>query len=191
VRWLVLRLGRFHAANPQIDLRLSATGALADFAREDVDVAIGYGHGDWPGLKSVRLLDLRGFPVCSPRLLTEGPPLLQPRDLARHTLLHEDDGAFWRQWLDAAGASEIDADRGPRFDDTHLALAAAEAGQGVALGDDALVAAELAQGRLVSPFATEIGTDKAYWLVHPPEAEARPKVAAFRSWFLAEAQAGG
>jgi LysR family glycine cleavage system transcriptional activator len=189
-RWLVLRLGRFHAANPQIDLRLSATSAMADFAREDVDLAIRYGRGDWPGLQAERLLELKGFPVCSPSLLAAGPPLRHPDDLARHTLLHEDDGAFWRQWLDAVGALEVDSSRGPRFDDTHLALAAAEAGQGVALGDEALAAAELAQGRLVRPFATAIGTDKAYWLVHPPEAMARPKVAAFRSWLLAEARAG-
>ncbi len=186
VRWLVLRLGRFHAAHPGIDLRLSATGALADFAREDVDLAIRYGGGDWPGLQAERLLDLRCFAVCSPHLLTAGPPLRHPCDLGRHTLLHEDDGAFWRQWLHAAGALEVDASCGPRFDDAHLALAAAEAGQGVALGDDALVAAELAQGRLVRPFATEIGTDKGYWLVHPPDAATRPKVAAFRSWLLAE-----
>ena len=56
----------------------------------------------------------------------------------------------------------------------------------MALTDDALAAAELAEGRLVRLFATEIGTDKAYWLVYPPAAATRPKVAAFRAWLLAE-----
>ena len=186
VRWLVLRLGRFHAAHPEIDLRLAATGTLADFVRDGVDVAIRYGRGDWPGLRVEHLLTISGFPVCSPGLLAAGRMLQEPADLASHALLHEDDGAYWRQWLAAAGVPEVDASRGLRFDDTHLALAAAEAGQGVALGDEALAAAALAEGRLVRLFRTEVATDKAYWLVHPPEAATQPKVAAFRTWLLGE-----
>ena len=186
VRWLVLRLGRFRSANPEIDLRLSATGELADFSREDVDAAIRHGRGGWAGLEAERLMDARVFPVCSPGLLANGPPLSRPEDLRHHTLLHEDNEHYWREWLTAAGAAEVEVGRGPRFDDGHLALAAAGAGQGVALTDDALAAAELAEGRLVRLFATEIGTDKAYWLVYPPAAATRPKVAAFRAWLLAE-----
>ena len=191
VRWLVLRLGRFHAAHPEIDLRLAATGTLADFVRDGVDVAIRYGRGEWPGLRVQHLLTISGFPVCSPGLLAAGRVLQEPADLARHTLLHEDDGAYWRQWLAAAGVPEVDASRGLRFDDTHLALAAAEAGQGVALGDEALAAAALAEGRLVRLFRTEVATDKAYWLVHPPEAATQPKVAAFRDWLLGEIRGAG
>jgi len=186
VRWLVLRLGRFRAANPDIDLRLSATGDLADFVREDVDVAIRHGRGDWPGLAAERLMGAPMFPVCSPGLLANGPALRLPADLRHHTLLHEDGEDYWREWLAAAGAGEVEVGRGPRFDDGHLALAAAGAGQGVALSDDALAAAEIAAGRLMRLFATEIGTDKAYWLVYPPATASRPKVAAFRTWLLAE-----
>ena len=131
-------------------------------------------------------MDARVFPVCSPSLLASGPPLLQPADLRHHTLLHEDNEYYWREWLTAAGAGEVEVGRGPRFDDGHLTLAAAGAGQGVALTDEALAATELAEGRLVRLFETEIGTDKAYWLVYPPAAAARPKVAAFRAWLLAE-----
>lgn len=189
VRWLVLRLGQFRAAHPEIDLRLAATGELADFSREDVDLAIRHGRGGWPGLEAVPLMAAPVFPVCSPTLLAQGPPLRRPADLSRHTLLHEGDEGYWREWLVAAGASEVPVDRGPRFDDGHLTLAAAGAGQGVALTDDALAAAELAEGRLVRLFTTEIGTDKAYWLVHPPGAAARPKVAAFSGWLQGEVRA--
>ncbi len=190
VRWLVLRLGRFRAAHPDIDLRLAATSELADFSREDVDAAIRHGRGSWPGLEAERLMAAPVFPVCSPSLLATGPPLLQPADLRHHTLLHEGDEGYWREWLMAAGAGEVEVGRGPRFDDGHLTLAAAGAGQGVALTDDALAAAELAEGRLVRLFVTEIGTDKAYWLVHPQAAAARPKVSAFRTWLLAEVPPG-
>ena len=186
VRWLVLRLGRFRADHPEIDLRLSATSDLADFSREDVDAAIRHGRGGWTGLEAERLMPAPVFPVCSPTLLADCPPLVEPADLQHHTLLHEGDETYWREWLTAAGAGEVDVSGGPRFDDGHLTLAAAGAGQGVALTDDALAAGELADGRLVRLFTAEIGTDKAYWLVYPPAATTRPKVAAFRAWLLAE-----
>ena len=79
-----------------------------------------------------------------------------------------------------------DARRGPRFDDGNLVLAAAIAGQGIALADEALAGEALRDGRLVRLSPVEIATDKAYWLVHPPEAAQRPEVAAFREWLLEE-----
>ena len=52
-RWLVPRLGRFRAAHPDIDIRLAPATHLVDFAREDVDVAIRYGRGQYPGLREI------------------------------------------------------------------------------------------------------------------------------------------
>src|SRR6202008_4797149 len=49
-KWLVHRLGRFAEAYPGIELRVSATLHHVDFAREDVDIAVRHGEGDWPGL---------------------------------------------------------------------------------------------------------------------------------------------
>jgi LysR family transcriptional regulator, glycine cleavage system transcriptional activator len=146
VRWLVLRLARFRELHPEIDLRISSTAALADFARGYVDAAIRHGRGGWAGLRVDRLQSAPAFPVCSPGLLAAGPPLRQPADLRHHTLLHEESHAHGRGWLAAVGAEELDVTRGPSFDDGYLRLAAAEAGQGVALADDALAASGLAEG---------------------------------------------
>ena len=160
-RWLVLRLGPISAARPEFDLRLAATAELADFVGEEVDAAIRHGRGDWPGLTAERLMSARAYPVCSPGLWTDERPLSVPSDLRLHTLLHEDSDGPWREWLTAARVEGVDAGRGPQFDDGHLALAAAEAGQGVALADQPLAAPAIATGRLVRLFTTEIGTDKA------------------------------
>lgn len=191
MRWLVLRLGRFRGAHPEIDLRLAATAELADFARDEVDLAIRHGRGGWPGVRAERLMPAPVFPVCSPALLAAGPPLHEPADLRHHTLLHEGTADYWREWLIAAGAGEVDVSRGPQFDDAHLTLAAAGAGQGVALTDDALAAAEIAQGRLVRLFTAEIATDNAYWLVYPQDALTQPKLGAFRDWLVVEVAGGG
>src|SRR6058998_1277574 len=47
-KWLVHRLGRFAEAHPHIDLRVSASVQHIDFAREDIDLAIRHGDGQWP-----------------------------------------------------------------------------------------------------------------------------------------------
>src|SRR4051812_23767077 len=54
-KWLVHRLDRFAEAHPDIDLRISATLEHVDFAREDVDIAVRHGRGEWPGLEVLRL----------------------------------------------------------------------------------------------------------------------------------------
>ncbi len=187
-KWLVPRLGTFREAHPDIDVRLTPSLHLVDFAREDVDVAVRYGRGDWPGLRAERLLTLTVFPVCSPKLLEGPPPLRTPDDLRHHTLLHEDiSGADWRPWLLAAGAEDVDPTRGPRFDPS-LVLQAAVQGQGVALSYSALAAADLAAGRLVKPFDVSLPTDCAYYVVCPEAWAERPKIAAFRDWLLEEAR---
>ena len=74
-KWLLPRLSRFRARNPEIDVFVSASHGLADFRRDDLHLAIRYGKGIYPGLDSVLLMDDENFVVCSPRLLAKGPPL--------------------------------------------------------------------------------------------------------------------
>src|SRR5919199_273668 len=88
-KWLVPRLDRFRRLHPGVDVRLDVTERLADFAREEVDVALRFGSGAYPGLRADRLFEEEVFPVCSPRLLEGERPLRQPADLRHHTLIPE------------------------------------------------------------------------------------------------------
>jgi LysR family glycine cleavage system transcriptional activator len=193
-KWLVPRLDRFRAALPDLDVRLDATDKLTDFQRDNVDLAIRYGSGNYPGLEVERLLSEEIFPVCSPKLL-EGPaPLAQPSDLRHHTLIHLEwdsenvTAPNWRMWLLAAGIHDIDFTRGPVFSMTTLALQAAIEGQGVALASSFLVADDLAAGRLVVPFDLSVcdPLDFAYHVVVPKRTADLPKVVAFKTWLLDE-----
>ena len=187
-KWLVPRLGRLRAAHPDLDLRISASSELVDFARDDVDVGIRMGSGVYPGLRTQRLFGEALVPVCSP-LLREGPhPLLRPEDLAHHVLLHDEDYAGWELWLRLAGVPGVLARRGPVFTDSGMVVQAAAEGQGVALARRVLAAGDLAAGRLVQPFDVSIPHDLAYYLVCPEATAEQPKIAAFRSWLLAESQ---
>ncbi len=196
-RWLVPRLDDFYAEYPGIDIRIHASLDLVDFGRDRIDAAIRYGQGRYPGLETTLIAADVIAPVCSPALVDGPLPLKTPADLRRHNLIHIDIAEFidiypsWDMWLRAAGVDGVDTRRGSRFGLGELAIRAAIEGQGVALGEQLLVADDLAAGRLVYPFdpALNIYPDFGYYFVCPPERRAEPKIAAFRDWVLRQVAA--
>jgi LysR family transcriptional regulator, glycine cleavage system transcriptional activator len=188
-KWLVPRLGRFRATHPDLDLRISASSQLVDFARDDVDIAIRMGRGRYPGLRVDRLFGESMLPVCAPKLLSGAHPLRRPEDLREHVLLHDDDHTGWQLWLELSGVEGVDPTRGPIFTDSAMVVQAAAEGQGVALARRVLAAGDLAAGRLVQPFEVSLPHDLAYYLVSPEATAEQPRIRAFRAWLLAEAEA--
>lgn len=192
-KWLAPRLHRFHQAWPDIRVHIVTGDAHADFAREGFDIGIRYGPGGYAGVRTEPLMDAQVFPVCAPSLLADASrPLERPDDLRHHTLLHDESSAgrpgvpAWPDWLEAVGARDVDAQRGPIFASIYLAQEAAVAGHGIALGVAPLVEEDLRQGRLVRPFAH--GSDNAYrfWLVRS-QAEPGAGTDAFCRWLWEEA----
>lgn len=189
--WLIPRLTAFTRAHPGIDVRLDAGLGNRNLASEGFDLAIRYSP---VGVAQGRQLFAESMvPVCSPRLVGElGLPLREPADLARHTLLHlAMDGdsagmpAEWEAWLSAWGLADLRPAARLSFSSYSEAIAAAVAGQGVALGRRPLVDALLASGQLVTPFDAGIASARAYRLIVDPAAKARPAVKAFEQWLLA------
>lgn len=186
-KWLVPRLSRFHAAHPDIDLRFHHTVSLADFERDEADMAVRWGPGGWPGVESEFLKIEVQTPVCSPALLESELPLRRPEDLRHHVLLHDYDHDDWLRWLNMMEVDGVEARRGQVFDDSHVVIEAAIEGQGVAMGDLSLLRSELERGRLIQPFDLTLPSEWAYYIVYPPGALKRPKVKAFRDFLLEEA----
>ncbi len=184
--WLVPRLPRFQLLHPDIDVRISTSQKTVDFTREDFDAALRYGIGGWPGLTQHKLFDDRLTPLASPALARK---LKRPEDLAAMPLLDTDPDPEWHVWLEQAGLARMPVKRGASFDSTRIALEAAAAGIGVALGDPLFAADQIAAGQLVQPFAAIATTRRAYWFVYPERFAARPKIVAFRDWLTAEAEA--
>ena len=185
-KWLVHRLGRFSEAHPDVDLRVSATMHHVDFAREEVDLAVRHGDGNWAGLGVVRLCSERLFPVCSPKLVSGRNRITTASDLLKFPLLRLDDWKTWSRWCEAAGLTDPVA-HGPVLNRASMLIDAAVDGQGVALARTALAAWDLINGRLVRPIDVSLRVSKTYWIVCPKATSALPKITMFREWLLAQA----
>jgi LysR family glycine cleavage system transcriptional activator len=191
-KWLVTRVAGFQDANPGIEVRISTSSHLVDFQREEVDMAVRYGLGSWPGLRANWLMAEDIFPVCSPSLLTGDNPLRTPADLDHHTLLHASASREdWQLWLTAAGLpASIAERRGLTFDQSFMTSQAAVEGLGVAMGRARLVEADIAAGRLVVPFDVVLPTDAGYYIVAPEATADAPKIALFRQWLIGSVDPG-
>lgn len=188
VGWLMPRLAAFQLAHPDIEVRLTSSIELVDFATSDVDVGIRSGAGTWPDLESHRLIADEVVPVCSPSLLAGGGALHTPADLRDATLLHELARlGQWRSWFAAVGVDDVDTERGPKFQSAAMTVEAAIAGLGVAIANRRLVESHLESGRLVVPFDCDLPTASAYYLVYPKSRASDPRVDAFARWIVAAA----
>ncbi len=194
IRWLLPRLRDFQANYPELQIHVSHSYKAIDFEREDFDVAVRYGSGDFQGLYEQLLFKEDLIPVCSPRLLAEtlnghDPAELTPKDLARFTLLHSDTCTVnWRTWLERAGATDI-LDLSPHmyFDSCLMSFQAANAGLGFAVANRAYVAEDIDAGRLVAPFDLILPNENGWYLVCPEAHRDLPRVRAFETWLLDEA----
>lgn len=188
MRWLLPRMPAFHAAHPGRDATFTTSGVQGDTMR-GADVVIRIGEADWPGAVSRRLVDIELVPVCSPRLLGGPKPLKTPADLRHHTLLQSVARPdYWPMWLQARGVQGVDPTHGLVFENVALAYQAALQGLGVAMGQYALVADDLAEGRLVSPFPELLPIDSAFYLIYPERLEHDPHLGEFRDWVQAMAK---
>ncbi len=192
-KWLLPRLAAFQEAHPDIDVRITTSIDLVDFVSGDVDAAIRYGRGNWPGLRADWLMADRMFPVCSPALLNGERPLRRPEDLKDHILLHTSGASRddWRLWLTAAGLpADLSQHGGLTFDLNFVTIQAAIDGHGVAIGRTAYVRDDIARGRLVAPFDITLPLDAGFYLVSPEDRADTPKLAAFRQWLMESIRAG-
>ncbi|MGN2252688.1 transcriptional regulator GcvA [Frateuria sp. GZRe12] len=185
-RWLVPRIASFRRAHPGLDLRLHASDEPVRLEGRDIDAAIRYGRGPYPGFVALPLAADQFAPVCSPALR-----LRRCADLGRWPLLHFEwrhrraDNPTWRRWLEQAGMSGVLPESGVVFSDENHAIQAALAGQGVALLSLLLVGPDLRSGALVQPFGPVLEGYR-YHLVHAPDAPRRDELAALADWLQAE-----
>ena len=182
-QWLAPRLGTFQLAHPQIAVRLETDGRLVDLTRENVDVALRSGTGQWPGLEADYLFSSGQAPLCTPEV-RDRLSISRPEDLMDAPRIGADED--WAVWFASVGVMDAPPVLGPRLiaDLQTVEVGAALAGHGVALGAPPLFRPDIAAGRLVQLF--EAPRDASgYWLVYAKDRRRSPKIVAFRHWLMA------
>lgn len=188
MRWLIPRLKTFQEAYPEIDVQLTASVQPVDFERDEIHCAIRSGPPVWDDDICVdKLFESTIVPVCAPSYLTSPWPLRTPHDLNHVTLLHSlARNNDWAEWLAAAGADDVDPDRGMKFESSIMAYLAAEQGMGVVIAQTYLVKEDIQSGKLVMPFNFEVPSDRSYYLLLSPRFKGWSVLDQFRSWLLGD-----
>lgn len=190
--WLMPRLPAFHAAHPDLELRLSTSDSEADWYAEDVDVAVVFGPQVPSGWLAEALFGDQVIAVCRADYFgsREGPR--SPGDLLDETLLQIDlpypSWFGWPDWFAPNAVPLSHALRGPRFNNYTIAIQAALDGQGLALGWRRLITPQLSDGRLVQVTSASVTPDGAYTLLIPESAREDRRIGAFHNWILGEAK---
>ena len=186
-QWLAPRLGSFQLAHPELAVRLDTNPALLDLSREGFDIGVRSGHGEWAGMESKLLMPSVFTPLCSPATAAK-LNLREPADLLNAPRIGME--KEWAGWFAAAGVDSGEQPASRLIADYQvLEVAAALGDQGVALGSPILFARELAVGMLVRPFRQTVSFHKGYYVVWPEGRRRVPKIARFREWLIAQADA--
>ncbi|AZL84097.1 MULTISPECIES: transcriptional regulator GcvA [Aliivibrio] len=188
IQWLVPRLSDFNQKEPDIDVRIKAVDMDEGSLTEDVDVAIYYGRGNWPGLRVELLYQEQLLPLCSPQVLLNEKPLATIDDLRFHTLLHDTSRKDWKLFVKQFELQGMNVNQGPIFSHSTMVLQAAAHGQGIALGNNVLAQPELDAGRLVAPFEELLISKNAFYLVCNEKQADTGRIATFREWVLSKAR---
>lgn len=183
-RWLMPRIGLFIAENPGLDVQVEATAALANFARDGIDVAVRFGQAPWPGMHAEWFMDDYYLMVASPKL-NRGRLPKRPADLVRFPLLRTL-RKEWALWCQAAGVDLPVPTGGVEFDDAAMMLHQVIEGHGISLARRSIAEGDMARGTLVQLFDITVPSQHSYYLVWPENRAPSDKVLAFHDWLLAE-----
>lgn len=183
-RWLVWRLSKFAALEPDIEVRLVVTGRSLDLRHTDIDCGIRFGRGIWDGLHAELLGGQAYRPVAAPALADR---VRQPADLAKIPVIRDTTTMLsWDLWYRRLGFATPPAITGPTYDDPALAFDAAISGLGALMAVDLMSADAASDGRLRRLFEPVLEERLGYWFVVRDGVREPRKTRLFRAWLKAE-----
>lgn len=186
-RWLMPRLGLFLERHPGLEVDIQTTAALANFSRDQVNIAVRFGRGNWPELHAECFLVEEYFPVCSP-LLNQGRLPKRPAEILDFPLLRTE-AEPWAPWLRVAGLDAREPKGMLEFNDAALMLQAAVSKRGIALARSSIAEMDLGSGALVRLFDVGYAAPEGNYVVWPGQVTPSPNMRAFRDWLFEQAQA--
>lgn len=187
-QWLMPRLSRFSALNPNIDVRLNASTEKVDLNSGEADFDIRYGNV-FPdvGVKVVPFPEETIVVACNSKLWPYKHTNKKKFDLSTQTLIHSEVNKYtWRNWVGDHPGKQLALDRGPRFDRSFMSINAAVDGMGIALESCLLIERELDSKRLTLPFGLDGPRLVCHHLQYLKNKEQFKKMSAFKKWLFDE-----
>jgi DNA-binding transcriptional LysR family regulator len=185
MQWLLPRLQQFNLDQPDITLNFVRYTHSHNFWHDqELDAAIQFGEGEWPGAVSRYLTGKNTVPICSPSLIDSSVGF-DPEELTRLTLLQHIEVPYaWQDWCDYFNLKNSNGLVGPRFNQYSLIIKAAMSGFGIGLVPECLVEEELRLGRLINPVPRPYVARQGYYFCVKEDRESIPPVNALRTWLL-------
>jgi len=181
--WLLALLPNFYKLHSEIQVQISLQQSTEPLTKSNIDISIKTGTGPWPEFHCVPLMQDKLITVCSPLLLKQSIKLDSPKDLAKHTLLHEQEpNTPWSLWFKENNVLNINPSKGPRFSSSDILLRAAMSGQGIALVSEKLAAQDINERRLIQPFEGAVDLGDYQWLVIAQDKIENTNVTKFLTW---------
>ena len=187
-RWLMPNYPELKQHLPELEPWFFTSEEVFELYEQEVDLAIWFGDGRWPGVHCEKLFHDYLTPLYAADLFSDSERIHQLIDLERHTLLHYERSEDWLHWAGSAGYDMPDISKGANFSDAGLSLECATRGMGVALGS-LILAKELTDtDKLQQPFEQIIKTRHAFYLVEPEGYKPRAVVRKVKEWLLNKAR---
>jgi len=189
MRWLIPRIQNFQKKFPNYELRLCSEWRHIDFEKEDIDIALYYGDGNWPSLKSELIFNEEIAVLASPALIPKNNKITMDDLLEKFkflyvkALLRED---YFTIWFREQARLEPDESSRIYFQNTLQALQAAIHGTGLIAVNIHFLKDEIDQGSLVKVVSETVLTGNAFYLVYPDEPHIKEKVQDFKEWLSLE-----
>jgi len=187
-QFIVPRMARFREQHPEIELEFQTTSRVVDFAREEVDIAVRYGQGDWDGVSATKLVDGIFVPVCTPEQFSaangERDRLLATTRRLQNSTFNE-----WRAWAEGEGVDLEPLQPSFPVEDFLVCIRAALNGMGLALMPEILVRDHIRKGELVVFSDVRVRTPSTFYICHGAAAARRQIVQDVIAWLHAEAAA--
>ena len=191
-RWLIPRLSEFEKLNQDIVIKIVTYDYRNTLRSSEADLGILFmcedTHSNILKTNTTKLLfEEKVFPVCNAKI---GKKLKSSNisELSNFPLIHDDNmGVSWDDWIVAnekadAKTHDIPTKSGAHYNHSHLALRAAELGNGFTLASNVLVKDAIKSGLLIAPFKKRISVGCGYYLVQPKKLVGQEEHIPFIKW---------
>lgn len=180
-QFLVPRLPDFREKYPDIEIEFITSVRLVDLTREEADIGIRYGLGQYEGLVSNQLVKGMLMPVCAPSVLEASGGDLD-RLLANARRIQTAGYNEWRDWSRVADVDITATQPAYVIEDFLVCIKALVTGQGIALLPRLLVQDQLDSGELVQFNDKPLEIDHTFHIAHTTASARRPHVQAVIDW---------